>query len=93
MLKVINNKGFQMTFANGWTVSVVFGSGNYCENRWEDIPHPAQVNPSGEIECINAEIAAWDKDGNWHRFDHDDVSGWHTPNEVTKFINMIAAKE
>jgi hypothetical protein len=30
--KSTNNKGFQMTFENGWTISVQFGYGNYCDN-------------------------------------------------------------
>ena len=25
--------GFQMQFENGWTASVQFGIGNYCDNR------------------------------------------------------------
>jgi hypothetical protein len=31
--KSTNNKGFQMTFENGWTISVQFGYGNYCSHR------------------------------------------------------------
>jgi hypothetical protein len=30
--KSTENKGFQMTFENGWTISVQFGYGNYCDN-------------------------------------------------------------
>ena len=56
------NKGFQITFENGWTISVQYGSGNYCENRnlhghdmieWK--------NRDGVIISLNAEIAIWDE--------------------------------
>ena len=30
--RITEGKGFQITFANGYTASVQFGSGNYCSN-------------------------------------------------------------
>ena len=33
MLVSTLNKGFQLTFENGLTISVQFGSGNYCERN------------------------------------------------------------
>lgn len=52
------SRGFWLTFENGWTLSVQFGSGNYCANRdtafgdgeWQE------ANPT-------AEIAAWPDGG------------------------------
>jgi len=32
MFNITNGKGFTMTFANGWTVSVQFGGLNYCQH-------------------------------------------------------------
>ena len=32
MFSISGNRGFQMTFENGYTVSVQFGPGNYCDN-------------------------------------------------------------
>lgn len=29
------NKGFRMTFDNGFNVSVQWGAGNYCDNHWD----------------------------------------------------------
>lgn len=73
--------GFHMTFANGWTVSVQFGKGNYISDR-------AHTGKS-----VDAELAAWDADGNWYKFDSGDtVSGWNKPDDVLAFMNMIAAK-
>lgn len=81
---ITGGKGFQMTFANGWTVSVQFGSGNYCENQT-----PFSVIEKGESK--DAEIAAWDENGTWHNFGNDTVKGRCSANEVAEFITKIAA--
>ena len=39
MIRITNGKGFQMTFENGWTISVQFGWGNYHDRR-EMFPGP-----------------------------------------------------
>lgn len=80
MFKITQNKGFHMVFANGWTVSVQFGRGNYCENNCGD-----------SDESRTAEIAAWDKDGNWYEFENDTVAGWVTSDEVLEFMQKVAA--
>lgn len=33
MFRITDGRGFHVTFANGWTVSVQFGPYNYCSNR------------------------------------------------------------
>jgi hypothetical protein len=80
MFKITANQGFQMTFANGNTVSVQFGGRNYCENRNKFEEGQAQ-------SCKNAEVLAWDKDGN----DLCEVQGWQTPEEVAAFIAKYSA--
>jgi hypothetical protein len=89
MFKISQGKGFQITFSNGWTVSVQFGSGNYCENSSID------YNPFApeRSESKDAEIAAWDGNGEWHDFGHDTVKGYCSADEVADFIAMIKAKE
>jgi hypothetical protein len=92
MFKITRGKGFQITFENGWTASVQFGEGNYCRNdalRFE----------TRDVICPDAEIAAW-KEGsdrsdakNWHKFKFDNVDGWQTPEQVVKFLAMVAAKK
>lgn len=87
---VYRNKGFHVTFENGWTVSVQFGPGNYCENRDKDFDMP---NVEKYWHSPDAEFAAWDKDGKWFDFeDGDTVQGWGTPAQVLEFMTMIAAK-
>jgi hypothetical protein len=89
MFKVSQGKGFQMTFANGWTVSVQWGIGNYCDHntaRWTEDAN-AKV---GALGSTTAEIAAWDVNKVWHQFDGDTVKGYCTPEEVATFIAKIS---
>jgi len=95
MFSVCENKGFTITFENGNTVSVQFGPGNYCDpchkagrNAPYNAPSQAQVWKS-----TTAEIAAWDSNNRWHRFDHDTVDGWQGPDAVAKFIEFVSSNE
>lgn len=91
MLEVTNtihNSGFRMTFANGWTISVQFGGGNFCENRtYGDVALKATVSSA------NAEIAIWDEKDRWFNFENDQVKGWVTPNEVAEWIQKVSKFE
>jgi len=71
MFRTTNNKGFQITFANGYIVSVQFGYGNYCDNRYS----------KDAAASANAEVAAFKSlGGDWVKLgEHDDVIGWQTP--------------
>lgn len=92
MFKSTRNKGFQMTFENGWTISVHFGYGNYCENN----RHPDGWDFSTKEELVksgDAEIAIWDNTGEWYNFGTDTVKGWCTPNEVADWISKVAQME
>ena len=87
------NKGFGITFDNGFTISVQWGTENYCENRnldidFEDLPNPKEVN---RWESRNAEIAVFDKDGEMIQAgENDHVIGWLTPNEVAIAIEIVS---
>jgi hypothetical protein len=82
MFNITNSKGFQITFANGYTVSVQFGYGNYCENRYG----------KNGAESANAEVAAFKSHGGeWVRLgEHDNVIGHQTPDQVLGIMAMIA---
>ena len=100
--KSTENKGFQMTFENGWTISVQFGYGNYCDNNH----HPEGLNfhlhthlmeiqrnfsKKQEVtESSDAEIAIWDADGEWYNFGSDTVKGYCTADEVATWIKFTA---
>ena len=87
MFKTTNGTGFQIQFPNEWTVSVQWGRGTCSDNhdKW-----PMDVAP---LTSKTAEIAAWDKDGNWYQFnEYEQVKGRCSPDEVTDFINIISSK-
>lgn len=87
MFKITRNKGFHMTFENGWTVSVQFGAGNYCDN-YDHSSYSGEVPPS-----TNAEVAAWDEDGNMLSLENGyEVSGWVSADDVAEFIAMVKGK-
>jgi hypothetical protein len=90
MFKITSGKGFHVTFANGWTVSVQFGPGNYCANRGWEIGRDDEA--CGKRGSFDAEIAAWPKGGEMFDFGGDTVKGWVTPDELLAFMNEIAAK-
>jgi hypothetical protein len=80
----IDHDGFHMTFANGCTISVMFGKHSYSDQ--------------GET---TAEVAIWDKDGNWYLLneednhmsllkvpEYSDVMGHCTSNMVAHIMNL-----
>jgi hypothetical protein len=91
--KLTNGKGFHFTFENGWTVSIQIGGGNYCDNYDAPIVDRERDQKYGKYESKTAEIAAWDANKVWHKFEDDKVKGYVEPTEVLEFMNMIAAKQ
>ena len=88
MFKSTSNKGFQLTFENGWTISVQFGYGNYCDNY----RHPDGWDFSKKQEVTqssDAEIAIWDANGEWYNFGSDTVKGYCSANEVAEWIEKV----
>jgi hypothetical protein len=86
MFRIVAGKGFQLTFSNGWTVSVQFGSGNYCERRQDEW----NTKPEDLHSSKDAEFAAWDKDGVWLSADGDEVKGYCSSDEVAAFIEFVS---
>jgi hypothetical protein len=94
MFRITDGKGFQITFENGWTVSVQFGPGNYISNRdlnsFSAKSYSEKNREFGERGSPDAEIAAWDKNGEWFKFeDGQDVRGYTTPDQVADLIEVI----
>lgn len=79
--QIDNQKGFKITYKNGYTVSVQFGGGNYCTNR--DLPFEdwGQAVPASDT----AETALMTKDG-FVQYQGDDVQGYMSPSEVLKLM-------
>lgn len=100
MFTACQNKGFQIGFPNGVTVSVQFGPHNYCEHHHTDADYNA---PAQEQfwESQTAEVAAFRTDGGagaWvhppefkENFCDGDVIGHLNATRVLEFINACAA--
>jgi len=86
MFRTTMNKGFQMTFDNGITISVQFGYGNYSSNRDEA---PIDARTETGLQSETAEIAVWDAKDRWMNFDHDQVKGWVSANDVADYIIKV----
>lgn len=88
MFNITKNKGFHITFANGWTVSVQWGAGNYGDNYGLSVfDYLDQSVPPSKL----AEVAAW-KDGDWFKFENGDtVNGYINSDEVFDFMAKIKA--
>ena len=83
------NKGFRMTFGNGFSISVQWGVGNYCEKKesgqWDESTKYA------EWDSNSAEIAVFDKNGGYIIITNypDVVAGWLSADTVAKCITIV----
>lgn len=82
--------GFQMTFENGWTISVQWHSGAYCERRNFD---ESSEDDNRLADSVNAEIAIWDSNNKWYNFGNDEVQGYLTADQVADWIVKVKAFE
>lgn len=78
-------KGFHITLSNGWTLSVQFGGGNYCDN------YDADIGKNWWPECRSgaAEIAMWKGDGPMVDIDGDTVQGYVNADTVARVIGFL----
>lgn len=85
MFDITQNKGFHITFANGYTASVQWGQGNYCENRYG---HDG-------ASSATAECAAWDRSGSYLLKEESGadygIFTYQSANDVLAFLNKVAS--
>ena len=75
-------QGFQITFENGYTVSVQFGQYHYCSNK--NLKRNDDVYTK---DCRNAETAIFYKDTHpFHKHKGDDVQSYQSPKEVLETL-------
>lgn len=101
MFTVNQNKGFSLDLPNGWTVSVQFGGGNYCDHHQSRYDVSYLGGRGGSTwESKTAEIAAFptnDSEAKWYSFGREEegmqtyVEGYQKVEEVLDFINTIRA--
>ena len=84
-----NNKGFQMTFENGFRISVQWGVGNYCQRK-EDGEYGESMKTEF-WESNSAEIAVFNKDREFITITNypDVVTGWLNTDKVAKVITVV----
>ena len=92
------NKGFRMTFENGFAISVQWGPGNYCEKKDEDFDKPEKER---FWESCSAEIAVIDTNNNMQEnssvgmisLGRDTVEGWVSADQVAKVIAIVQSSK
>lgn len=101
MFRITGKKGFHITFENGYTVSVQFGPGNYCDHDdrrvgYDDLdkvlgPEMCGVKGSTTAECA---VFADDNELLEHSlFDVGDTVGRYlTPVQVLELMIWAAAQ-
>lgn len=91
--RITDGKGFGITFANGWAISVQFGPGNYCENYDDDYRRKEE---SGRRGSDDAEIAIIDPNGGFFKHPEytssDSVCGRLSADDVSEFIAWTASQ-
>lgn len=81
-------KGFHMSFRSGLTISVQWGPGNYCANRYSD------EKPRIGAQSQDAEIAIFTtEEDRWFQFNEsrDTVLGWQSADQVAEWIVRAAS--
>lgn len=81
------NKGFRMTFDNGWTISIQWGTGNYCSRgRFGSYREEMKLDLVSSPDC---EIMIWWGEGKQEQcydFGGDQVKGYCDTDEVAEWI-------
>lgn len=86
MFRINDNKGFQITFDNGYTVSVQFGPGNYSSNYNLSILD----NRGKSMTATLAETALLAPDGSFVAYKEDDVQGYQTASDVLELLQYAS---
>ena len=86
------NKGFAMTFDNNYTISVQWGTENYCEKNHTTI-HPTNPMEHKRWDSLSAEIAVFDNKEmiNISSDGVDAVIGWLDTHDVAKVIAIVSS--
>jgi hypothetical protein len=92
MFKIIEGRGFHITFKNGYTVSVQFGPSSYCDHY--NLYGYVSNEECGKIGATTAECAVIVDDVliETPLFDGDTVKGWMTSKEVLKLLNWAESQ-
>jgi|TARA_B110000908_G_scaffold166733_1_gene218374 hypothetical protein len=82
------NKGFNMTFENGFSISVQWGVGNYCDRKNDG---SFDESMKGDFwESTSAEIMVTGKGDGVVLGNGDNVAGWLSTDKVAEVINICS---
>jgi len=91
-------RGFQLTFANGWTASVQWGQDNYCSNHYGE---DGRDSGTAEIAAFSGDV--WLRVSGCcyrplPRYQHNggrssDVRGWVPADEIPAFLAAVARQK
>jgi hypothetical protein len=89
---ICDGKGFHIGFENGYTISVQFGPGNYCDNYDMRIGH--EDGAAGKRGSMTAECAVISPQGNLIELPgcSDSVTNRSSPAEVLELMKWTAAQ-
>lgn len=84
------NRGFHLSFANNLTISVQWGTSNYCERKKS--VYLSDELRDVKVESKDAEIAIWENSNGkrWFNFGADEVKGYCTSDEVAQWIYKVS---
>src|SRR3990167_10829053 len=87
-ISITQGKGIHILFPNGYTVSIQFGPGNYCDHYSRCVGEDERR--CGEEGSTTVECAVWKDDGmivmeGWE----DTVQGNMTIMEALKLLNIV----
>ena len=85
-----SNTGFQITFNNGYTISIGIGWGHYCDNR---IDKDLKLITAGTPNSRNCETAIIKPNGKFLKYKYGRVQSYQTPDEVAETIAYIQTLE
>ena len=80
------NQGFRMKFENNFSISVQWGSGNYCSNRDKkrnEMDNRFTESNSAEVAIFFNNIML--------PVTHNEVIGWVTTDDVARIIAMVSS--
>ena len=86
-IKTTSLNGFHISFSNGWTASIQWNPGSYCDN-YNKFGQRGQA-----LESSTVEVACWPKDGKLTDiWDHgDSVKGYMPVEEIPAFLTKVAS--
>ena len=86
MFRINDNKGFSITFDNGYTVSVQFGPGNYSSNK--NLSFLDNINKPMTANTVETALLA--PDGDFVAYKNNDVQGYQSTADVLELLDYAS---